>query len=88
MPGLKLVLQTGGHAYHVDVEAAKKRGVAIALGRRIKAPLASVPELTFALILGLIHKVYAGERMMQRLPLSALLGTSDVVSIHLTKRHW
>jgi phosphoglycerate dehydrogenase-like enzyme len=65
MPLLKLVLQTGGHAYHVDVAAAKQRGVAIALGRRIRAPLASVPELTFALLLGLVHRVYQGNRMMR-----------------------
>ena len=141
LPDLKLVLQTGGHAYHADVAAARKRGVAIALGRRIKAPLASVPELTFALILGLVHKVYRGDRMIRegnwglvtgrtlagkrlgilglgrhglrvaniartafnmevvawdrtgaggrddgavaRLPLDELLGTCDVVSIHL-----
>jgi D-3-phosphoglycerate dehydrogenase len=55
LPQLKLVLQTGGHAYHIDQEAAKKRGIAIALGRRIKAPLASVPELTMAMMLGLMH---------------------------------
>jgi phosphoglycerate dehydrogenase-like enzyme len=57
LPQLKLVLQTGGHAYHIDQAAAQKRGIAIALGRRIKAPLASVPELTMAMMLGLMHLV-------------------------------
>lgn len=57
LPHLKLILQTGGHAYHIDSAAAKKRGIAIALSRRGKAPLASVPELTFAMILGLLHLV-------------------------------
>src|ERR1700722_16150650 len=33
LPKLKLVLQTGGHAYHIDQKAAQKRGVTIALGR-------------------------------------------------------
>ncbi|MDP4148198.1 MAG: NAD(P)-dependent oxidoreductase [Bacteroidota bacterium] len=60
MPNLKLVLQTGGHAYHIDTVAAKARGILIALGRRVRAPLDSVPELTFALALGLMHKVPLG----------------------------
>jgi phosphoglycerate dehydrogenase-like enzyme len=65
MPNLKLILQTGGHAYHIDVEAAKKRNIVIALGRRVKAPLISVPELTFAFALGLSHKIYQGNTLMQ-----------------------
>jgi phosphoglycerate dehydrogenase-like enzyme len=65
MPNLKLVLQTGGHAYHIDTAAAKQRNIVIASGRRVKAPLASVPELTFAFALGLMHKVYQAKRTMQ-----------------------
>jgi phosphoglycerate dehydrogenase-like enzyme len=65
MPKLKLVLQTGGHAYHIDKAAAKQRHIIIASGRRVKAPLASVPELTFAFVLGLTHKVYQAQRSMQ-----------------------
>src|SRR4029453_18719252 len=65
IPHLKLVLQTGGHAYHIDTTAAQQRNILIALGRRVKAPLDSVPELTFALILGLMHKVYEGNQIMQ-----------------------
>lgn len=66
MPGLKLVLQTGAHAYHIDVAAAHKRNIAIALGSRaLRAPLISVPELTFAFMLGLMHKVYEGNHSMQ-----------------------
>jgi lactate dehydrogenase-like 2-hydroxyacid dehydrogenase len=65
MPGLELILQTGGHAYHIDVESAKRRHIRIALGRKVKAPLLSVPELTFAYILGLMHKVYRGDRDMR-----------------------
>jgi phosphoglycerate dehydrogenase-like enzyme len=57
LPQLKLVLQTGGHAYHIDTGAAHRRNISIALGRRVKAPLASVPELTFAMMLGLSHLV-------------------------------
>jgi phosphoglycerate dehydrogenase-like enzyme len=65
MPNLKLILQTGGHAYHVDTAAAQKRNILVALGRRVKTPLLSVPELTFAFMLGLMHKVYDGNRSMQ-----------------------
>lgn len=60
MPHLELILQTGGHAYHIDTDAAKKRNIRIALGRKVQAPLISVPELTFALMLGLMHKVPKG----------------------------
>jgi D-3-phosphoglycerate dehydrogenase len=66
LPQLKLVLQTGGHAYHIDTAAAQQRNIIITLGRRVKAPLISVPELTFAFALGLMHKVYEGNRTMQR----------------------
>jgi len=65
MPKLKLILQTGGHAYHIDTAAAKQRNIVIATGRRVKAPLASVAELTFAFALGLMHKVYQAKRTMQ-----------------------
>jgi D-3-phosphoglycerate dehydrogenase len=64
LPQLKLVLQTGGHAYHIDQEAAKKRGIAIALGRRINAPLASVPELTMAMMLSLMHLMPQAQQAM------------------------
>jgi len=65
MPKLELVLQTGGHAYHIDMAAAKQRNIIIASGKRVKAPLASVSELTFAFALGLIHKVYQAQRSME-----------------------
>ncbi len=64
MPDLKLVLQTGGHAYHIDTSAAQKQNIIIALGRRVKAPLVSVPELTFAFALSLMHKVHQGNNTM------------------------
>ena len=63
-PNLKLILQTGGHAYHIDTSAAKKQNIVIALGRQVKAPLISVPELTFAFALSLMHKVHRGNNAM------------------------
>jgi phosphoglycerate dehydrogenase-like enzyme len=65
MPELKLVLQTGGHAYHIDTATAQRRSILIALGRRAKAPLLSVPELVFAFALSLMHKLHEGNRAMQ-----------------------
>lgn len=55
---LEIVLQTGGHAYHLDKSAATKRGIVIALGRRVTRPMVVVPELVFGFMLGLIRKIY------------------------------
>jgi D-3-phosphoglycerate dehydrogenase / 2-oxoglutarate reductase len=65
MPQLKLVLQTGGHAYHIDQAAAERQGIAVALGRRAKAPLLSVPELTMAMMLGLFHLMPQAQQAMR-----------------------
>src|SRR5215471_1815352 len=65
MPNLNLVLQTGGHAYHIDREAAHRHNIRIALGRRVKSPLASVAELVFAFALGLMHKLHEANHLMQ-----------------------
>jgi phosphoglycerate dehydrogenase-like enzyme len=64
MPKLKLVLQTGAHAYHIDLAAAQRRKILIALGKHVKAPLFSVPELVFAFALGLMHKLNEANRAM------------------------
>jgi phosphoglycerate dehydrogenase-like enzyme len=63
LPDLELVLQTGGHAYHVDQEAATGRGIVVALSRRAQMASASVPELTFGLMLALLRRIHplAGE---------------------------
>ena len=55
---LEIVLQTGGHAYHLDKTAATKRGIIVALGRRVTRPMVVVPELVFGFMLGLIRKIY------------------------------
>ena len=55
---LEIVLQTGGHAYHLDKTAANKRGIVVALGRRVTRPMVVVPELVFGFMLGLIRKIY------------------------------
>ena len=57
-PNLELVLQTGGHAYHIDQTAASKQGIVIALGRRVTKPTVVIPELVFALMLGLVRQIH------------------------------
>jgi phosphoglycerate dehydrogenase-like enzyme len=58
LPQLELVLQTGGHAYHVDQRAATGRGVVVALSRRARMASASVPELTFGLMLAVLRRIH------------------------------
>ena len=55
---LELVLQTGGHAYHIEQSAATTRGIVIALGRRTTKPTVVVPELVLGFMLGLIRQIY------------------------------
>ena len=57
-PSLELVLQTGGHAYHIDQGAATQRGIVVALGRRVSKPTVVIPELVFSFMLGLVRQVY------------------------------
>ena len=63
LPRLELVLQTGGHAYHVDEPAATRRGIVVALSRRARMPTAAVPELTFGLMIAVLRRIHplAGE---------------------------
>jgi D-3-phosphoglycerate dehydrogenase / 2-oxoglutarate reductase len=57
-PNLELVLQTGGHAYHIDQTAASKQGIVIALGRHVSKPTVVIPELVFSFMLGLVRQIY------------------------------
>ena len=64
LPALELLLQTGGHAYHLDAEAARQRGLVVALGRRASGPRAAVPELTFALAIAALRHLPQAQRAM------------------------
>lgn len=55
---LELILQTGGHAYHVDQASATQKGIVIALGRRTTKPMVVVPELALGFMLGLVRQIY------------------------------
>ena len=73
-PALELILQTGGHAYHLDAAAAKERGVLVALGRGGAAPRAAVPELTFALMIAALRQFPLAQRAMAEGDWPALVG--------------
>lgn len=75
-PNLELVLQTGGHAYHIDRAAASREGVVIALGRRVTKPTVVIPELVFALLLGLVRQIYPLTTKMQQGDWPGLIGGS------------
>ncbi|MEZ4684114.1 MAG: NAD(P)-dependent oxidoreductase [Caldilineaceae bacterium] len=76
-PTLKLILQTGGHAYHVDKAAATEQGIAIALGRgRTTKPTVVVPELVFGLMLGLVRQIYPLHTQMTQGQWPQLIGGS------------
>lgn len=61
LPGLRLIAQTGNHAYHVDLEAATRARVLIALGssdlESMQRIASSTVELTFGLMLALLRRI-------------------------------
>ena len=73
---LELVLQTGGHAYHIDRTAASKKGIVVALGRRVSKPMVVVPELVFGLMLGLVRQIYSLTTEMRKGGWPELIGES------------
>lgn len=51
MPDVELLLQTGGHAYHIDRDAATSSGIAVALGRASIRPSPVIAELVVGLMI-------------------------------------
>ncbi|MGC5628266.1 NAD(P)-dependent oxidoreductase [Georgenia sp. Z1344] len=74
LPSLKVLLQSGGHAYHVDLGAARERGIVVTHGRRAHGPRAAVPELTFALMIGALRHLPTAVREMSAGGWPALTG--------------
>jgi phosphoglycerate dehydrogenase-like enzyme len=64
LPSLELILQTGGHAYHLDADHTTQRGVPVTLSRRAFGPRAAVPELTFALAVAALRQIPAAHQSM------------------------
>lgn len=74
LPRLRVILQSGGHAYHLDAAAARERGIVVTLGRRGRGPRAAVPELTFALMIGALRHLPTAVRQLTAGEWPALTG--------------
>jgi phosphoglycerate dehydrogenase-like enzyme len=62
LAGLEFISQTGNHAYHVDMEAATKAGILVAM-----APGGnSTTELTFGLMLAVMRRIPQSDQAMRR----------------------
>jgi len=62
LPDLEFISQTGNHAYHIDIEAATRAGIIIAL-----APGGnSTTELAFGLILAVMRRIPQSDQAMRR----------------------
>jgi phosphoglycerate dehydrogenase-like enzyme len=64
LPDLKLIVQTGDHAYHIDFAAAGERGIAVARAPSGASPAAA--ELTMGLILALLRHIASADAAMKR----------------------
>lgn len=56
LPSLELILQTGGHAYHIDADTVGRRGIAVPLWRSHDACEAAMRELTFGLMIAALRR--------------------------------
>ncbi|WP_181193177.1 NAD(P)-dependent oxidoreductase [Prauserella shujinwangii] len=64
LPKLELILQTGGHAYHIDADEAARRGIVVPLWRSHDACEAAMRELTFGLMIAALRNFpLAGQAM-------------------------
>lgn len=63
-PQLELVLQTGGHAYHVDLEATSRRGIPVSLTRHAQAVTNAMPELTFMLAAACMRRLTEAQQLL------------------------
>ena len=62
LPDLEFISQTGNHAYHIDIAAATRAGIIIAL-----APGGnSTTELTFGLMIGVMRRIPQSDQAMRR----------------------
>jgi D-3-phosphoglycerate dehydrogenase len=62
LPNLELILQTGGHGYHIDPYEAAARGIKVALWRSHDAVEAAMRELTFGLAIAALRKFPEADR--------------------------
>lgn len=62
LPGLEMISQTGNHVYHVDMEAATRAGIVVAM-----APGGnSTTELAFGLMIAVMRRIPQSDQAMRR----------------------
>ena len=62
LPDLELISQTGNHAYHIDMDAATRAGIVVAL-----APGGnSTTEMTFGLMIAAMRRIPQSDQAMRR----------------------
>lgn len=66
LPRLELIAQTGNHTYHIDLQAATERGVAVGLLPGSGAGTVGTAELTVALILNALRHVSRYDRLLHQ----------------------
>lgn len=76
LDGVELLLQTGGHAYHVDAARATAQGLAVSLGRGSRRPTPVVGELVTGLLISWFRGLPAAFAGMQEGRWPAALGRS------------
>ncbi len=64
LPDLRIIAQTGNHAYHIDLEAAEARGVIVA--RATGGFSYGAAELTIGLAMALMRGIPAADAQMKR----------------------
>jgi len=64
LPHLRIIAQTGNHAYHIDLDAAAERGVIVA--RATGGFSYGAAELTIALAMALMRQIPAADAAMRR----------------------
>jgi phosphoglycerate dehydrogenase-like enzyme len=67
---VELISQTGNHAYHVDVDAATKSGIAVAMAPGSN----STTELTFGLMLAVMRRIPQSDHAIRRGQWPLILG--------------
>jgi len=62
LPNLEMIAQTGGHAPHLDLEAATRRGIVVCIS---PGSGQSTAELTFALMLAVMRRIPQEQQAMR-----------------------
>jgi phosphoglycerate dehydrogenase-like enzyme len=91
LPKLRIIAQTGNHAYHIDLAAAAERGVIVA--RATGGFSYGAAELTIALAMALMRQIPAADRALKRgewrTPMTRVLHgkTLGIIGLGLVGRH-